>query len=118
MLRKLLLTWLCLALILPAGAVSPAPACAMAAEMAALAAAGNVPADAELPDCCQPLDVFLRTGQACQGGQDCGAAVPVPALIPHLALVVARSTSAAPALLCTRAPSGPPIAGIWRPPQA
>lgn len=47
--------------------------------MAQMLASGEIAA-ADLPDCCNDVDTFARTGEACKPGQDCGVgSIALPA---------------------------------------
>lgn len=110
---------LSLAMVSQAWAVLPAGGtpCPMAAEMAAnvaAAVAGGEPVDETLDDCCNDVETFLRTGQACQPAPECQA--------PVLGLVQAapQARPLPPAMHVEAMPVATPPSGalapIWRPP--
>jgi len=114
MLKRLLAIFLCLGLVLQAGAVPPlhqAP-CPMEEHMQAALEAGEALLG-ELPDCCQDLLTFATTGKACKAQFDCGFTAAMPGSVS----IDARppGTSVLPRAYKAWLPPVP-IAGPWRPP--
>lgn len=71
-------------------------------------------ADVLAPDCCNEIDTYLLTGQACKTGQDCQSTFSVMLQLmdetPAVAVSQAVPSLYGPAVL-------PPLAvAVWRPP--
>ncbi len=119
--RRLLALVLCLLIPLQGFAApqTEEPPCPMQAMMAMQPDAGNavdVAAQADgMPDCCNDLATFERTGQACKTGQACTApAVWMPPVDVPRFESLAATTPPTP-ILRARAPGAP--ASLWRPPS-
>lgn len=115
--RRLFTLLLCLSLPLQ-GAWSwaaPAEPCPMEAMVMASGMVADDTGSGAAPDCCNDVATFLKTGQPCKTGVDCGA--PVASVPPG-------GWPGAPALHSARhstpAVAGPPSSArsaIWRPPS-
>jgi hypothetical protein len=97
-----------------AAPVEPCPMEGMVMASNSMVSDAHMDADA-VPDCCNDEATFLKTGQPCKTGMDCGA---------PMASVPPGGLSAAPALQTTRHlalnVAGPPSSArsaIWRPPS-
>jgi hypothetical protein len=104
---------LLLSLALPvygsAGFAVPQAPCAMADMDAAVMAA-----DEAAGDCCNDLDTYAQTGQACKAGQECPAS-PTLTVSADPAGLLTLQAQAPPAGGVHQPPRGEP-GGIWRPP--
>jgi hypothetical protein len=119
MLRRLLTLLLCWAMASQAWAATPAgePPCPMAAEMAAqmmAAIAAGEPVDEALDDCCNDVETFLLTGQACKPIQE--SQTPVLWLLQPAPQGHALSPATHVESLPPATPPSGALAPIWRPP--
>ena len=94
---------------------APVEPCPMEGMVMASGAMADDAGPGAVPDCCNDEATFLKTGQPCKTGVDCGA---------PMASVPSGGLSAAPALQTTRHlarnVAGPPSSArsaIWRPPS-
>lgn len=90
-----------------AGAAVPQAPCTMA-DMDAAAM------DEAAGDCCNDLDTYAQTGQACKMGQECPASPTLTVAADRAGLLVTLA-QAPPRWGAALAPAGEPR-GIWRPP--
>ena len=118
--RRVLALLLCLLIPLQGFAApqTEEPPCPMQAMMAMQPDAGNAIVAAQsdgMPDCCNDLATFERTGQACKTGQACTApAVWMPPVAVPRFEPLAAAAPPTP-ILRARAPGAP--ASLWRPPS-